>query len=78
MTTGLGLFGVEFSDPQPDISSIAQDRRFLTSVVMLPFPSNFGGVDLLGLAITMVETSPRGGTFWSSSSTGDGGISISG
>ena len=30
MTTGLGLLGVEFLDPQPDISSIDQDRRFLT------------------------------------------------
>ena len=72
-TTGLGLLGVKFLDPQPDVSSIAWDRRFLTSIVMLP--SNFMG-DLWGLATTLVETSPRGSTFWSGSSTGGGGISI--
>ena len=77
MATGLGLLRVKFSDPQPDISSIAQDSRFLTSVVMLSSPSNFRGVDLWGLAITVLETSLRDSTFWSSSSTGDGGISIS-
>ena len=43
MTTGLGLLRVKFSDLQPEISSIAQDGRFLTSVVMLPSPSDFGG-----------------------------------
>ena len=43
MTTGLGLFGFKFLDPQPDVSSIAQDRKFLTSMVMLPSPSDFGG-----------------------------------
>ena len=42
MTTGLGLLGVKFLDPQPDISSIAQDRRFLTSMVILPSPSDCG------------------------------------
>ena len=77
MTTGVGLLGVKFSDPQPDILSNTQDRRLLTSMVMLPSPSNFGGVDLSGLAITMVETLPRDGTFQSSSSAGDAGISIS-
>ena len=77
MTIMLGLLGVKFSDPQPDISSIAWDRRFLTSVVMLPSPSDFGGVDLWGLAIMMVETLPRGSIFWSGSSTGDGRMSIS-
>ena len=76
-TTGFGLLRVEFSDPWPDMFSIAQDRRFLTSMVMLPSPSNFGGVDLWGLAITMVETSPISSTFWSSSSASDGGMSIS-
>ena len=43
MTTGLGLLGVEFLDLQPDVSSTAWDRRFLTSMVMLPSPSNLGG-----------------------------------
>ena len=76
MTTGFGPFRVKFLDPQPDISSIAQDRRFLTSMVMLPSSSNLG-VDLWVLAIMMVETSPIGSTFWSSSSAGDGGMSIS-
>ena len=43
MTTGLGLLGVEFLDLQPEISSTSWDRRFLTSMVMLPSPSHFGG-----------------------------------
>ena len=43
MTTGLGLPKVKFSDLQPDISSITQDRRFLTARVMLPSPYNLGG-----------------------------------
>ena len=43
MTTGFGLLGVKFLDPWPDVSSITQDRRFLTSMVMLPSPSNFVG-----------------------------------
>ena len=77
MTTGCGLLVVELLDLWPDISSIAQDKRSLTSLVMLPSPSNFGGVDLWGLAITMLETSPRGSTFWSGSCTGGGGMSIS-
>ena len=42
-TTGLVLLRVKFLDPQLDVSSIAWDRRFLTSIVMLPSPSNFGG-----------------------------------
>ena len=67
------LLGDKCLDPQLDISSITQDRRFLTSVVMLP--SDFGG-DLWGLATMMVETSPRGGIFWSGSSIGGDGISI--
>ena len=69
MTTGCSLLGVELSDPWPDISSVAWDKRSLTSLVMLPSPSNFGGVDLWGLAITIVETLLRGDTFWSGSST---------
>ena len=71
--TGVGLFGDESLDPQLDISSTAWDRRFLTSIVMLP--SDFGG-DLWGLATMMVETSSRGGILWSSSSTGGDRISI--
>ena len=76
MTTRVGLLGVKFSDPQPDISRTTQDRRFLTSMVMLPSPSDLRSGHM-GLAIMMVETLPRGGTFWSGSSTGDGRISIS-
>ena len=72
-TAGLGLLGDECSDLQLDVSSIAQDRSLLTSIVILP--SNFGG-DLWGLATTMLETSSRGGIFWSSSSTGGEAISI--
>ena len=72
-TTGVGLLGDECSDSQLDASSTAQDRRLLTSVVILP--SDFGG-DLCGLVIRMVETSPRGSIFLSGSSTGGEGISI--
>ena len=43
MTTGLGLLRVEFLDLQPDISNTTQDRRLLTSMVMLPSPSDLGG-----------------------------------
>ena len=43
MTTGFGLLVVKFLDPWPDMFSITQDRRFLTSMVMLPSPSDFGG-----------------------------------
>ena len=43
MTTGFDLLGVKFSDPWPDMFSIARDRRFLTSMVMLPSPSDFRG-----------------------------------
>ena len=47
MTTGFGLLGVEFLDPWPDMFSITQDRRFLTSMVMLSSP-DFRGLDLGG------------------------------
>ena len=40
-TAGVGLLGDQCSDPQLDVSSIAWDRRFLTSIVILP--SDFGG-----------------------------------
>ena len=71
--TVVGLLGDECLDSQLDASSAAQDRRLLTSIVILP--SDFGG-DLCGLVIRMVETLPRGGILWSGSSTGGGGISI--
>ena len=73
MAIGCSLLRVELSDPWPEVCSIAWDKRSLTSLVMLPSPSNFGGVDLWGLAIMMVETLPRDGTFWSGSSTVGGG-----
>ena len=57
-TTGIGLLGDKCLDPQLDAYNIAQDRRLLTSVVILP--SDFGG-DLWELATRMVETSSRGG-----------------
>ena len=44
-TTGVGLLGVVCSDPQLDASNIAQDRKLLTSIVILP--SDFGG-DFMG------------------------------
>ena len=73
-TAVVGLHGDEHLDSQLDASSTAWDSRLLTSVVILP--SDFGG-DLCGLVIRRVETSPRGGVFWSSFSTGGEGISIS-
>ena len=72
-TAVVSLLGDEHLDSQQDASSTAQDRRLLTSIVILP--SDLGG-DLCGLVIRMVETSPRGSVFWSGSSTGDEGISI--
>ena len=41
-TAGPGLLGDECSDLQLDVSSTAQDRSFLTSIIMLP--SDFGGI----------------------------------
>ena len=69
MTTGFGLFGVEFPDLQPDVSNFALDRRLLTSMVMLTSLSSFGGVVLRGLAIRIEECQSRGNAFWSGSST---------
>ena len=46
------LLGDEHSNSQLDASSTAQDRRLLTSVVILP--SDFRG-DLCGLVIRIVE-----------------------
>ena len=68
MTTGFGLFGVEFPDMQPDVSNITQDRRLLTSMVMLTSLSTFGGVVLRGLAIRIAEHLPGCNAFWSGSS----------
>ena len=73
-TAVVALLGDEHLDSQLEASSTAWDRRLLTSVVILP--SDFRG-DLCGLVIRRVKTSPRGGTFWSSFSTGGEGISIS-
>ena len=69
----VGLLGDECWDSQLDASSSAQDRRLLTSVVILP--SDLGG-DLGGLVIRMVGISLTGGIFWSDSSTGGEGIPI--
>ena len=64
-TTGFGLFGVKFPDPWPDMSNIAQDRRLLTSMVILTSLSSFGGVVLRGLAIMTAEHFPGGDAFQS-------------
>ena len=61
MITGAGCLGVKFLDPQPDVSSTTWDRRFLTSIVMLPSPSDLGD-GFTRLATMVVETSPRGNT----------------
>ena len=70
---GVGLLGDECLDLQLDISSTAWDRRFVTSIVMLP--SDFGG-DLWGLATMVVEISPKDSIFWSGFSIGGDRISI--
>ena len=73
-TAVVDFLGDDHSDSQLDSSSTAWDRRLLTSVIILP--SDFRG-DLCGLVIRMVETSLRGDIFWSGSSRGSEGISIS-
>ena len=72
-TTGMGLLRDECLDLQLDTSSIAQDRRLLTSIFILP--SDFGG--------RFMWTGYQDGGdlakrlyLWSSSSTGGEGISI--
>ena len=77
MTTGFGLFGVEFPDLWPDMSNITQDRRLLTSMVMLTSLSGFGGVVLKRLDMMTVEHPPRGNAFWSGSFTKGCGMLIS-
>ena len=42
------------------MSNITQDRRLLTSMVMLTSLSGFGGVVLRGLDMMIVEHLPRG------------------
>ena len=77
MTTGFGIFGVKSPDQWPDASNIAQDRRLLTSMVMLTCLSDFGGVVLRGLVIIIVEHLPIGNAFWCGSSALDCRMSIS-
>ena len=73
MTAAVVIFPrEECSDSQLDASIIAQSRRSLTSVVMLP--SSFRG-DLHGLVVWMMEALPIGSALLSDSSLG--GISIS-
>ena len=59
------------------MSNIAQDRRLLTSMVMLTSLSDLGGVVLRGLVIMIAEHPPMGDAFQSSSSVMGGGMSIS-
>ena len=73
-TAVVTLLGSDYWDSQLDASNTAWDRRLLTSVVILP--SDLGG-DLGGLVIKTVGMSSRGGIFWSGSSIGGEGISIS-
>ena len=75
MTTGLGLLRVKFLDLQPDISNTAQDRRFLTSMVMLPSPSDFGG-GLKWTGYNEGEGLVKRQYLWPVSSTRDGRILI--
>ena len=70
----VGLLGDNCWDPQLDTSCIAQGSRLLTSMVMLP--SDLGG-DLGELVLRMIGMSSRCRIFWSSSSTGGEGMSIS-
>ena len=62
----------ECLDSQLDASIIAQSRRSLTCMAILP--SNFRG-DLCGLVVWMMEALPIGGALVSDSSSG--GILIS-
>ena len=73
-TAVVGLLGDDCWDPQLDTSNTAWDRRLLTFTVILPL--DLAG-DLGGLVIKTVGMSSRGGIFWSGSSIGGEGISIS-
>ena len=73
-TVVVGLLGDDCWDPQLDTSNTAWDRRLLTSVIILPLDL---GEDLGGLVIKMIGMSSGGGIFWSGSSIGCEGISIS-
>ena len=76
MTTRLGLLKVEFLDHSqtfPASLGIGDSLPPWSCYPLLPIL----GVDLWGLAITVIETLPRGSTFWSGSSAGDGRMSIS-
>ena len=59
------------------MSNITQDRRLLTSMVMLTSLSSFGGVFLKELDMMIVEHLPRGDAFWSGSFDMGCGMSIS-
>ena len=69
-TTGFSLFGIEFTN----MPNTAQDRSFLTSMVMLTSLLSFGRVTLMELAIRIEGHVPKGGTFSSGPSTVDCGV----
>ena len=70
----VGLHEGNCLDPQLDASKTDQDKRLLTSIVILPL--DLGG-DLRGLVIRTVGMSLRGCIFCSGSSIRGEGISIS-
>ena len=55
-----GLFGVELPDARPEVSRTARGRNFLTSVVMLIWPSTLRGRALVGHATGVGLKPPLG------------------
>ena len=68
------LLGDDCWNPQLDASNTAQDKRLQTSAIILTL--DLGG-DLEGPVIKVVGMSSKGSLFWSGSSIGGEGISIS-
>ena len=67
-----GLFGVELPDARPEVSRTAWDRSLLTSMVMLIWPSTFGGRALEGLVARVgLKPLPRERAFDSGSFVAD-------
>ena len=63
---GSSFLGVEPPNTCPEVSNTAQDRSYLTSVIMLTHPSALGGEDLIGLAVRMgIEWLPGDGALGS-------------
>ena len=65
-TTGSRCSGVELTEACPKVSSAAQDKSSLTSMVMLTCPSALRGQALMGPVVRMGDQwPPKGGTLGS-------------